>query len=193
MAAETESPALRTLDRELEAMVKDPERPIASLSVAAIRNGRVVYQRQFGVRHIGKADFANASTLYRVASITKLVTALGVMRLVEEGKLDLDEDISKYLGTSVRNPHFPAVPITLRMLLSHTSSLRDDAGYVSVPGQDLRAFLLGGGKMWSAKAPPGAYFTYCNLASGVVGTIMEKATGERFDRLMRRLVIEPLD
>ena len=46
--------------------------------------------------------------------------------------------------------------------------------------------------MWSDKAPPGAFFTYCNLNSGVVGTIMEKVTGERFDRLMRRLVVVPL-
>ena len=128
MAAETDSPAVRALDRELEAMVIAPDRPIASLSVVAIRDARVVYERQFGYRHIARADPANASTLYRIASITKLVTALGVMRLVEEGKLDLDEDVGKYLGYRVRNPHFPDVPITLRALLSHTSSLRADAG-----------------------------------------------------------------
>jgi len=192
MAAESDSPALRTLDRELEILVKDPERPIASLSVVAIRDGRVVYERQFGFRHIDKADPTKGSTLYRVASITKLVTALGVMRLVEQGKLDLDEDIGKYLGYRLRNPHFPDTPLTLRSLLSHTSSLRDDAGYVFGPGHDMRRFLESGGKLWSPKAPPGAYFAYCNLASGVIGTVMERVTGERFDRLMRRLVIAPL-
>jgi CubicO group peptidase (beta-lactamase class C family) len=52
--------------------------------------------------------------------------------------------------------------------------------------------LYGDGKMWAANAGPGAYFTYCNLGWGVIGTIMERVTGERFDRLMRRLLVEPL-
>ena len=89
--------------------------------------------------------------------------------------------------------------VTLRMLLSHTSSLRDDADYVFPPGHEMRDFLVPGGKrhgtgaMWSAKARAGDYFAYCNLNSGVVGTLMERATGERFDRLMQRLVLDPLE
>ena len=185
------------LDNELMDIVNDPARPLASLSVAVVRDGEVVYRRQLGHRFIDNADPAKSkpvtpSTLFRVASISKVVTALGVMRLVEEGKLDLDEDVSKYLGARVRNPHFPEVPVTLRTLLSHTSSLRDDAGYVFGADHDLRGFLAGGGKMWADKGPPGAYFAYCNLNSRVVGTIMEKVTGERFDRLMKGLVIDPL-
>jgi CubicO group peptidase (beta-lactamase class C family) len=192
-----------SLDDELRAIVNDPQKPLASLSVLAIRDGRIVYERQFGHRWIDRVDPAksrpaNPSTLYRIASITKLVTALGVMRLVEAGKLDLDTDIGRYLGYEVRNPHFPRVPITLRELLAHTSSLRDDADYVFPPGHDMRDFLVPGGKrygtgaMWSSKAAPGEYFAYCNLNSGVVATIMEKVSGERFDRLMQRLVLDTL-
>ena len=193
-----------SLDAELHAIVNDPQKPLASLSVLAIRGGRVVFHRQFGHRWIDPTDstkskFANEATLYRIASITKLVTALGVLRLVEQGRLDLDTDIGRYLGYEVRNPHFPQAPVTLRMLLTHTSSLRDDADYVFPPGHEMRDFLVPGGKrygsgaMWSAKARPGDYFAYCNLNSGVVGSIMEKATGERFDRLMQRLVLDPLE
>src|SRR3954447_10242935 len=61
----------------------------------------------------------------RVASISKLVTAIGVMRLVEAGKFDLDTDVSTYLGWPLRNPAFLGRPVSLRMLLSHTSSVRD--------------------------------------------------------------------
>ncbi len=198
------APALATsLDDELRAIVNDPQKPLASLSVLAIRDGRIVYQRQFGTRWIDAANPANSrpaneKTLYRIASITKLMTALGALRLVEQGRLDLDTDIGRYLGYEVRNPHFPDTPITLRMLLTHTASLRDDADYVFAAGTEIREFLVPGGKlhgkgaMWSPKAKPGDYFAYCNLNSGVVGTIMEKATGERFDRLMRRLVLDPL-
>lgn len=192
------------LDRELAAIADDASCPLASLSVAAIRDGRVVYERAFGRRFIdangkGADKPAETSTLYRIASISKLVTTLGVMKLVEENKLALDADIATYLGYPVRNPHFPDAPVTLRMLLTHTSSLRDDAGYYSwPPGSDLRDFLTPGGKlygngaMWSSQAAPGRYFHYANLPWGVVGTVMEKATGERFDLLMKRIVLDPL-
>lgn len=192
------------LDAELASIVQDPGQPLASLSVLAVRGGEVVYEAQFGRRYIDAADRAKdrpatRETLYRIASITKLVTTLGVMRLVEAGALDLDADVSRYLGWSLRSPHFPDTPITLRMLLSHMSSLRDDAGYYGWPsGADIRDFLVPGGslhgegKMWSPRAKPGEWFIYANLPWGVVGTVMEKAAGERFDRLMHRLVIEPL-
>ncbi len=196
--------ATRVLDRELEAIAGDPTRELASLSVLAVRNGQVAYERHFGRRYIdvsgrGGDKPAGADTLYRVASISKLVTALGVMRLVEQGVLDLDADIGGYLGYAVRNPAFAQVAITLRMLLTHTSSLRDDAGYyLFEEDTHLRELLTpagrlhGAGAMWARDHAPGAWFSYCNLAWGVVGTVMERATGERFDTLMARLVIEPL-
>ena len=190
------------LDAELAAIQADPARPLASLSVLAIRGGKVVYERQFGHRWIDNAASsrskpADAKTLYRIASISKLVTTIGVMRLVEDGILDLDRDVGEYLGYTVRNPRFPDSPVTLRMLLSHTSSLRDDAGYFWPEGQRLQDVLKNGvggesSKAWSPQAAPGAWFHYANLPWGVAGTIMEKATGERFDRLMKRLVLDPM-
>ena len=191
------------LDAELEAIAADPRAPLASLSVIAIRNGNIAYQRQWGHRFIdarnpANSKAANAATLYRVASISKLVTTLGVLRLVEEGRLSLDADIGTYLGYRLRNPHFPEAPITARMLLTHTSSLRDDAFYFWPAKHALRDVLLpggalhGAGKMWARSQQPGAYFTYANLNWGVLGTIMERVTGERFDRLMTRLVLQPL-
>ena len=203
IASAGDSPGTRALDAELAAIASDPARPLASLSVLAIRGGRVVYHRQFGRRFIDPSAAAggapaNEATLYRIASITKLVTTLGVLRLVEQDRLDLDEDVGRYVGYPVRNPHFPDAPVTLRALLSHTSSLRDDAGYTFPRGHEMREFLVPGGKaygsgaQWSPKGKPGEYFEYCNLNSGVVATVMEKVTGERFDRLMRRLVLDPL-
>ena len=189
------------LDRELAAIAADSQCPLASLSVVALRDGGVVYERAFGRGFIdpaGRADKpADPGTLYRIASISKVITTLGVMKLVEQHRLSLDEDIGTYLGYRVRNPSFPDAPVTLRMLLTHTSSLRDDAGYYTVDGE-LKDFLVPGGarfgegKMWSRDHAPGAYFSYANLPWGVAGTVMEKVTGKRFDRLMRELVIDPL-
>jgi len=127
----------------------------------------------------------------RIASISKLVVALGVMRLVEEGKLDLDRDVSDYLGWSLRNPAFPDRPVTLRLLLSHRSSLKDDVDYAIPLGSALRATLANPAAFDPAH-PPGSHFRYSNLNFPVVASIMERATGERFDRLMARLVLQPL-
>ena len=196
------SPALSAALREI---VEDSARPLASLSVLAIRDGRIAYEAQFGHKFIDSADasrsvLADRDTMYRIASLSKLVTTLGVMRLVEAGKLNLDADVSDALGFQFRNPHFPEEKITLRMLLSHTSSLRDDAGYYweaklgvhfrDVFTRDGKHF--GTGAMWSKAHPPGTYFQYNNLAWGVIGSVMERATNERFDRLMARLVLKPL-
>ena len=190
------------LERELAAIVLDPACELASLSVLAIRDGKLAYEGQFGRRRIGNgaaADLpANRDTLYRIASISKMMTTIGLMRLVEGSQVDLDADVSRTLGFSVRNPHFPERVITLRHLLTHRSSLRDEAGYSFPAGTALKDFvtpgapLYGDGKMWASNAGPGDYFTYCNLGWGLIGTLMERVSGERFDRLMQRLLLQAL-
>jgi CubicO group peptidase (beta-lactamase class C family) len=128
----------------------------------------------------------------RVASISKLVTALGVMRLVEQRRLSLDRDVSDYLGWRLRNPAFPDRPITLRLLLSHQSSLTDGADYIVPLGETLRQ-RLSNPRAWDPVHPPGSgWFAYANINPPVVASVMEAATGERFDRLMQRLVLRPL-
>ena len=118
------------LRHDLLAIAQDVDHPLASLSTLVIRDGRVVFEAQFGRKFIDdatpeKSVAADRDTMYRIASISKLITTLGVMRLVEEGKLALDADVSTYLGWSLRNPHFPEAPITLRMLLTHRASIAD--------------------------------------------------------------------
>ena len=127
----------------------------------------------------------------RIASISKLHVALGVMRLVEQGKLDLDEDVSERLGWKLRNPAFPDQPITLRLLLSHRSSLRDGVSYALPVGTSVQE-ALAASEAWDLEHPPGAFFRYSNLGFPVIASVMERATGERFDRLMDRLVLKPL-
>jgi CubicO group peptidase (beta-lactamase class C family) len=191
-----------TLDAELAAVVKDPACELVSLSVLAIRNGKIAYEQQFGQRFVGNGTVASRpvdrDTRFRIASISKMMTTLGLMRLLEDGKVELDADVSGYLGFPLRNPHFADRAITLRHLLTHTSSLRDDAGYSWGADTALKDALVPGGRlydkggMWASNAGPGDYFTYCNLGWGVIGTVMERVTGERFDRLQQRLLLGPL-
>jgi CubicO group peptidase (beta-lactamase class C family) len=144
----------------------------------------------------GPADKATGRALtvddpVRIASISKLVVALGVLRLVEQGRLDLDRDLSDYLGWRLRNPAFPDDKITLRLLLSHRSSLRDEVNYVIPLGGTVQE-VLADPKAFDPEHRPGTFYRYSNLGFPVLGTALEKATGERFDRLMRRLVLEPM-
>ena len=190
------------LNAALRALLDDPKQPLASLAVAVLRQGRLVHQAHFGRRTIDAHDAAldlpvTADTLFRMASISKLVVALGVMRMVESGRLDLDADISATLGFELRHPRHPSAPITLRLLLSHRAGLSDAGGAYLSAGQTVASRLLpggahyGDGAVWGAQAP-GEFFEYCNLAYGVVASVMERASGERFDRLMQRLVLRPL-
>src|SRR5204862_7766988 len=100
----------------------------------------------------------------RIASVSKLVVAIGVMKLVEQGAIDLDEDVSRYLDWPMRNPAFLDRPITMRMLLSHTSSLRDgDDAYVIPLGKSVKDAVADPSVWDSAHAPGEGYFAYSNM------------------------------
>jgi CubicO group peptidase (beta-lactamase class C family) len=192
--------ASRDADNTLGGVVKDAAHPLASLSVVAIKNGSVVYARAFGDRFIDPTDAsknkpATTETRYRIASLSKIVTAIGAMKLVEAGKLDLDKDVSDYLGWTLRNPNFPDTPITTRMLLTHTSSLRDDNGYSFAPDVALKDVLTPGGskydaKSWAKQAP--GFFQYTNFNFGLIATVIERVSKIRFDRYMSTVVLSPL-
>jgi D-alanyl-D-alanine carboxypeptidase len=161
--------------------------------------------------------------LVRCASISKVVVALGFLRLVSLGKASLDQDTSTYLGFTLRHPDHPQVPITTRMILSHTSSIRDGSGYSLPLDTPIRAFFDPKSSVWNngehfasstpqASQPssgagksdqtglgnqttqtrPGQFFTYSNLGFGLVGTMIEQITGERFDRWIGREILTPL-
>ncbi|MBP2276156.1 MULTISPECIES: serine hydrolase domain-containing protein [Sphingomonas] len=164
--------------------------PVAAARVTFDRRGEQT------VHVSGLADVAAARTLraddpVRIASISKLVTAIAVLRLVEQHRLDLDTDVSTWLGYKLRNPAFADRPITLRLLLSHRSSLTDGIDYVLPLDADLRS-VLADPKVWDTEHAPGAYFRYTNLNFPVIAAVMERATGERFDQVMRRLVFTPM-
>ncbi|HET7816304.1 MAG TPA: serine hydrolase [Sphingomicrobium sp.] len=166
--------------------------PVAEAGVAFDRNG------ELGSFALGLADPKTGRAVtpddpVRVASISKVAVALGVMRLVEQGRLDLDSDVSRWLGWSLRNPAFPDRPITLRMLLSHTSSVRDHDDQYAIPlGGSVNA-VMADRTSWDLGHGPGAgYFTYSNMNFPIVASIVELVTRERFDIWMRREILEPM-
>ena len=114
-------------------ILSDVNHPLAACSVGIIKNGKIIFYDTVGYKQINNEDSsqnikANYKTIFRIASISKLFTTIAIFQLVEKGLVDLDTDISDYLGFEVRNPNFPNIPITIKMLLSHTSSLREKGG-----------------------------------------------------------------
>ena len=176
--------------------------PISGLQVALIEKGRVSWLFAEGLvgDRRGRPIAINHDHKIRVASISKLVVAIGVMRLVEQEKLTLEADVSGYLGWTLRNPNHPLKPITLRELLSHTSSIRDAGKYFIAAGKgrlsdffDPDSGLWKEGAHWAPeREPPGVFFEYANLNFGVIAEIIERVSGQRFDRYMRKEVLMPL-
>jgi CubicO group peptidase (beta-lactamase class C family) len=165
--------------------------PIATVRVTFDRSG-ITSSRAQGLADITTRRAVTADDPVRVASISKLVVAIGVLRLVEAGTLDLDADVSPQLGWTLRNPRYPDRPISLRLLLSHRSSLTDAAGYYATPLDGQLKDTLDDPRAWDAAHAPGTYYRYTNLNFPLVAAVMERATGERFDKLMQRLVLAPL-
>ena len=164
--------------------------PVAAVRVEFDRNGET-HSSAAGFADLEAKRRMTADDAVRVASISKLVTAIGVMRLVEQGRLNLDTDVSDQLGWKLRNPAYPDRPITLRLLLSHQSSVTDGVDYVLPLDAELKA-VLSDKKAWDSEHAPGTFFRYSNLNFPIVAAAMERATGERFDKLMHRLVLAPL-
>ena len=186
-----------------------PGRPLSGLAALVLKGGRIAWEGCFGVRRFaaggggGKDLLVDGETRWRAASMSKPVSALGAMILVERGLLDLDRDVSDYLGYPLRNPDFPDRAITTRSLLGHTSSLRDAGFYYPPLGRALREFFVpgfeyydGGGHFARADKAvdkgPGFFYCYCNLGYGVLGSVMEKVSGRRFDLFMKEAVFDPL-
>jgi len=180
----------------LQALVMRSGRELSSLAVAVLAPERPPELHAFGRAWIDPADRgrdrpATSDTLYRIASVSKLIVALAAAELCVQGVLAPEADLNEVLGFKLRSPYAPDVAITLGQLLSHTSSLRDAAGYNFAESVAL-ADVLRDPRAWGREAPPGAYFHYCNLGFGVAAQAMERATGERFDRLLQRLLFRPL-
>ena len=158
---------------------------------------------------IGLADYEakdsiTPDTPYRIASISKMVTALGVLKLVETQQLELDTPIEHYLGFPIRNPTHPELPITTRQLLSHQSSFRDGAAYNQFLNQSysselpppLSELLQPNGAYYSdelfGEQAPGSWFQYSNLGFGILGTLIEKISEEAFDVFIKREIFDPI-
>lgn len=180
------------------------------MQAAYISNGELTWVGSYGVKTFQTNDRVNDSTLFMTASISKPVTALALMKLYDQGKLNLDDNINDYLPFEVRNPNFPDAEITFRMLLSHVSSIRDhwpilEIDYTIDHGGDspvsledfLRSYLVEGGRYYNPEknfyaAAPGTQEKYSNVGFDLIGYLVGRISGQPFNEYMREEVFLPL-
>lgn len=204
--AQSENPEL---DRYLLKKMEKSKR--IGMQAAYISNGELSWVGSYGVKTFQTNDRVNDSTLFMTASISKPVTALALMKLYDQGKLKLDDDINDYLPFDVRNPNFPDDKITFRMLLSHVSSFRDnwnvlEIGYTIDHGGDspmsledfLKSYLLEGGEYYNPEknfypVAPGKQEKYSNVGFDLIGYLVERISGKPFNEYMAEEVFRPLN
>ncbi|GLR15262.1 serine hydrolase [Chitinimonas prasina] len=196
---------------DLESFIQNEMRKanIPGLAAGYARDGVVQFAEGYGIADIAKRRAVTASTMFHIASVTKIVTATMIMRLAERGKLALDEPISHHLDFPVVNPRFPDMAITFRQLLTHTSSI-SDARYYEIDFREndrdadlsltdfLKQYLVPGGGHYSktgcfSAARPGAAWDYCNVGFGLLGHLAGRIGGVDMREQTRRDIFTPLD
>lgn len=157
-----------------------------SVQVATIKDGQVSSTAEYGWAVKGERK-VDSDTKIRIASLSKTALAMVVFRLIEEGKLELDRDISDYLGVSVRHPSYPDEIITLRMLLTHTSGFSCYAYQKSL--ESVQTYLQ---RKSTYIEKPGAKFRYNNYGFAIIATICEIITGKSMNMLVREYFLIPM-
>ncbi|MFM1972003.1 MAG: hypothetical protein RL185_685 [Bacteroidota bacterium] len=164
--------------------------PVVGLSVAVVKNNKIIYNHSFGFKDLEQQIPLNNQNIFRIASISKSFTATAMMQLVAKKQVSLDQDVSELIGFKVRNPKFPNKVITLKMILSHRSSINDSEGYFNLDAID-PSKNPNWANCYNAYEPNKGYM-YCNLNYNMAGAILERITGKRFDLYIKQQILDPL-
>jgi len=183
---------------------------IVGMQAAFLKDGELQWMGSYGLKNYKTNERVNDSTLFMIASTSKPVTALALLKLYDQNLIGLDNDINDYLPFKISNPNFPDEVITIRMLLSHTTSLKDDWDildplYTLDEGGDspislgdfIQDYFLPKGKYYNREKnffneKPGKYWEYCNMGYVIVGYIIEQVSGKTFSKYMKDEIFTPL-
>lgn len=164
---------------------------VPSASVGIVENGRIVYLRAFGMARLNPPLPAKPSMHYAIGSISKQFTVAAVMLLQQEGKLSIDDPVSKWFPELTR-----ASEVTLRNLMSHTSGYEDYAPQdYTIPDWTRPSSAAKIVHEWATKPldfDPGTQYQYSNTNYNIVGLIVEKVSGEPFWKFLKERVLDPV-
>ncbi len=191
--------------QRIKAFVTDAN--AVSVNVALVRDGQIIYKEAFGKANVEKDIDATTKHQYMIGSVSKLFTGAAIMQLVEQGKIDLTADINEYLPFKVRNPNYPQIPITIKMLMTHTSSFAVSRSlqkqlYVNGDSEmslkDLsNKYFDSNGELYKKsnfdEYPPGKKWDYRNWNYVLLGYIVERVSGMQYYEYSYKNILEPLE
>ena len=168
------------------------KRHIPGVSIAVVRDGKVILAKGYGVANVELSVPATERTVYQLASVTKMFTATAIMMLVAEGKLKLDDRITERLSD------LPAAwrDVTVRHLLNHTSGIKSytsvkDFHKTSRKDYDRRELLALVTKV-PLEFAPGEKWSYCNTGYFLLGMLIEKVSGKEYGEFLDERIFQPL-
>jgi CubicO group peptidase (beta-lactamase class C family) len=180
---------------------------IAGVAACLVKNDRMVWSNTYGFADLERQVPMSLDWVQNICSISKTFTTTALMQLWEQGRFQLDDDVSDYLSFPLRNPNHPDTAITFRLLLTHRSSIRDGEWYgrmyqcgdpqVSL-GDWINGYLQPGGQFYDAQENfevwgPGDRWEYNNVAFGLLGYLVERISGESFADYCQTHVFQPLE
>ena len=191
-AAKPYADAVRALEAFIAAEVEAKQLP--AFSIALVDDQRVVWAKGFGFRDRAKKIPASAETVYRAGSVSKLFTDVAIMQLVEDGKIDLDEPVAKYVPDFKPKYKEGQKPITLRMLMAHQSGLirESPVGNYFDPSEPTLEKTVASLDGIELVYDPGARMKYSNAAIALVGYTLEVSQKEKFEKFVQRRVLDQL-
>jgi CubicO group peptidase (beta-lactamase class C family) len=163
--------------------------------ILVAKNGNILFEKYNGIAHIGSNDTINALTPLHIASVSKTITAMAVLKLWQDKKIQLDELFSKYF------PDFNYPGITIRSLLNHRSGLpnyvyfMEEIGWNSktfITNQDILNTLISKKSILKNISPPNKHFTYCNTNYALLALLIEKVTAMTYPDYIKKSIFEPL-
>lgn len=195
------------LNTYIRALLRLAHKP--SLAACIIHQDEVVWSNAYGYYDRENKKKATTETLYLQASVSKTITATALMQLYEQGLFDLDDDVNDYLPFDLRNPNHPEIPITIKMILSHRSSLADDnlhwIALSYIPGDPdvegfpypwLEEYLTPGGSAYSSTTwsldKPGETYYYANIGFSIVAYLVELLSHQDFNLYCQQHIFKPL-
>ena len=178
---------------------------VPGLSFSIVKDNNIVWEKQLGYANIINNILVDENTMFILSSISKIVTATALMQLYEDGLFDLDDDIDNYLPFNVNHPDYPFVPITFKMLLTHSSGIQDNWNVMTYYDGDsqlelsyyLDQYFTPGGEFYSSNLNftnflPGTNYTYSNNGAALIGLLIEEISSQSFNDYCNDNIFEPL-
>ncbi|MFH1177581.1 MAG: serine hydrolase domain-containing protein [Acidobacteriota bacterium] len=180
----------QAIDQCVQADMTANRTPGAAVAVAI--DGNLLYQHGYGVKHRRNGGAVDASTVFRIGSITKQMTAAAVMQQVEAGRVNLDDPLTQFVPELELAGRWPASAITVRHLLTHTAAYPDNLTSISGPtGDDALSKWVATQTQVRLHAPPGSFWNYSNPNFVLAGLVAERASGIPYRQYMPAQVWGP--